>query len=134
MNQSTQLHTGGCLCGAIQYTLKGDPTYCGNCHCHTCQKSAGAGVVTWVGIKPENFEITSGEITYYASSPGHQRGFCSICSSSLTMTGEQYTDVGITASTLDDPALAKPESNVFIDHKPPWIVINESLRNYNQGP
>jgi hypothetical protein len=134
MSEILQEHPGGCQCGAVRYTLYGDPTYCGNCHCRTCQKSAGAGVVTWVGVKPDNFKVTSGEITYYESSPGYQRGFCGLCSSSLTMTGEQYTDVGVTAATLDDCSVAKPESNVFLDNKPPWVIHNEALRNYNQGP
>ena len=91
-------------------------------------------MVTWGGVKPDNFKVTSGEITYYESSPGYQRGFCGLCSSSLTMTGEQYTDVGVTAATLDDCSVAKPESNVFLDNKPPWVIHNEALRNYNQGP
>ena len=25
--------TGGCLCGAIRYEVKAEPTYIGHCHC-----------------------------------------------------------------------------------------------------
>ena len=50
------------------------------------------------------------------------------------MTAEGFTDVAVTAGSLDDPEVAKPESNVFLDHKPSWIVINASLRNYDLAP
>jgi len=134
MNENTIEHTGGCLCGAIRYTVHGDPTYSGNCHCCDCRRAIGAGVVTWIGVKPENFEVTSGEVSYCETSPGAKRGFCGRCGSSLTMTAEGFTDVAVTAGSLDDPEVAKPESNVFLDHKPSWIVINASLRNYDLAP
>ncbi len=134
MNDTTDKHEGGCLCGAVRYAFYGDSTYAGNCHCPSCQRAVGAGFVTWVGAKPENFEVTTGQITYCETSPGVQRGFCGRCGSSLTYTGEGYTDVGITAATLDDPTIAKPESNVYLDAKQPWVMIDESLRRYDKMP
>ena len=91
-------------------------------------------MVTWVGVKPENFEVTLGEITYCETSPGIYRGFCSRCGSSLTYHGEGWNEIGLTAASLDDPAIAKPESNVYLDHQQPWIRINENLRNYDKMP
>ena len=134
MVEETTAIAGGCLCGAIRYTIRGEPTYAGNCHCRSCQRAAGAGVVTWIGVKPENFKVAKGKITYYQSSPGFQRGFCGNCGSSLVGNGDDYTDIGIMAASLDDPGIAKPESNVFLDHKQPWVLVDESLRNYDQGP
>lgn len=134
MTESTVRHEGGCLCGAIRYTMKGDPSYSGNCHCRSCQRAIGAGFVTWVGIEPENFEVTCGKITHCATSPGVQRGFCCRCGTSLTFTGDDWNDVAITAASLDDPAIAKPASNVYLNHRQPWVVIDESLRKYDQLP
>ena len=67
MSQTNSVeHEGGCLCGKIRYSIHGAPTYSGNCHCCDCRRAVGAGVVTWIGIKPENFEITRGDIRYCA--------------------------------------------------------------------
>ena len=134
MNETPVEHEGGCLCGAVRYVIRGEPTYAGHCHCRSCQRAIGAGFVTWVGVKPENFEIGKGEMTFCATSPGVQRGFCGRCGSSLTFAGDGWTDIGVTAASLDDPTVAKPESNVYLDHRQPWIVLDDSLRNYDRLP
>ena len=91
-------------------------------------------MVTWVGVKPENFEVNRGEISYCETSPGVQRGFCSRCGTSLTCSGDDWTDIGVTAASLDAPSIAKPEFNVYLDHKQSWILIDESLKQYDQLP
>jgi len=134
MNDTAEAHEGGCLCGATRYVLRGDPTYSAHCHCRSCQRAIGAGFVTWVGVKPGNFEVTKGEITFCATSPGVRRGFCGRCGSSLTFAGDGWTDIGVTAASLDDPTAAKPTSNVYLDHQQPWAVIDDSLKKYDQFP
>jgi hypothetical protein len=134
MNDTSEKQEGGCLCGAVRYRLHGKPTYAANCHCRSCQRAIGAGFVTWVGAKPENFEVTKGQITYCETSPGMHRGFCGRCGSSLTGGGDNWTDVGITAASLDDPGIVKPESNVYLDHQQPWVIIDETLRRYDKLP
>lgn len=134
MNESSEKHEGGCLCGAVRYTIHGPPTYAGHCHCRSCQRAIGAGFVTWIGTKPDNFEVTRGEITYCETSPGIRRGFCGRCGSSLTYGGVGWDDVGVTAASLDAPAVARPEFNVYLDHRQPWVVIDDSLRKYDRFP
>lgn len=134
MNTQTEKSHGGCFCGAVRYTLEGEPTYVGNCHCRSCQHAIGAGIVTWRGVKPENFSVAEGEVTYCETSPGVYRGFCERCGSSLTYHGDDWDEIGITAASLDDPAVVKPESNVYLDHRQPWIEIDNSLRNYDKMP
>ena len=134
MHDTSIKHEGGCLCGAVRYTLRGAPTYAGHCHCRSCQRAIGAGFVTWVGVDPKNFHVTEGEITSCATSPGVQRGFCGRCGSSLTFAGDGWTDIGVTAASLDEPGIAKPESNVYLDHKQPWVMLDDSLRKYEKLP
>jgi hypothetical protein len=134
MKESSEQHDGGCLCGAVRYSLHSNPTYAGHCHCRSCQRAIGAGFVTWVGVKPENFHLVRGEVKYCETSPGVQRGFCGRCGSSLTYGGDDWTDIGITAASLDDPGIANPESNVYLDHKQLWVKIDDSLRKYDQLP
>lgn len=125
MSETSEKHEGGCFCGAVRYSFRGNPTYAGNCHCRDCQRAIGAPFVTWVGTKPDDFEVTKGEITACETSPGAWRGFCGRCGSSLNFTGDDWTDVGITAASLDDPSFVQPESNVYLDHKQPWVIIDE---------
>lgn len=134
MEHKSEQHDGGCLCGAVRYSFHSNPTYAAHCHCRSCQRAIGAGFVTWVGVKPENFHLVHGEVKYCETSPGVQRGFCGRCGSSLTYGGDDWTDISITAASLDDPGIARPESNVYLDHKQPWVKIDDSLRKYDQLP
>lgn len=122
------------MCGAVRYRIHGAPTYAGHCHCRDCQRAIGAAFVTWVGSKRDNFEATRGEISFRETSPGIHRGFCGRCGTSLTFQGEGWDEIGITAASLDDPGAITPESNVYLDHRQPWVVFDEALRNYDRFP
>jgi hypothetical protein len=134
MADTSQDHQGGCLCGAVRYTVRGAPVYSAHCHCRSCQKALGAGYATWSGFEPENFEVTKGELTICASSPGVRRGFCGQCGSSLTYAGDAWDTIAITAATLDDPAIAKPTRNVYLEHRLPWVTLDETLEKSQQFP
>ncbi len=134
MTDASEIHEGGCLCGAVRYALHGAPTYSAHCHCRSCQRAVGAGFATWSGAKPENFEVTEGQITIYESSSGVRRGFCQKCGTSLTYAGDDWTDVAVLSATLDDPGVAKPTTNVYLEHQLSWVVLDEKLRKYNKFP
>lgn len=127
-------HDGGCMCGAVRYRMHGPFTYSAHCHCRSCQRAIGAGITTWSAVKPENFEVTKGEITIYQSSPGMDRGFCNKCGTSLTGGGDNWDDIAIASATLDDPSAAEPTTNVYIDHQQPWIVLDEDLKKFAKFP
>lgn len=129
-----EFHDGGCMCGNVRYRLHGPFTYSAHCHCRSCQRAIGAGFATWSAVAPENFEVIKGTITIYHSSPGVQRGFCDGCGTSLTYTGEDWTDTAVLSATLDDPGEAVPTSNVYLDHKQPWVVIDETLKKFPRFP
>ncbi|HSF94623.1 MAG TPA: GFA family protein [Thermohalobaculum sp.] len=131
-NQGKQAHDGGCLCGAIRYRLKSDPEWSGNCHCPSCVKATGGAFSTWVGVKKENFEVIKGGIKICETSPGVERGFCGNCGSSLTCVIEKGWpgQVSVTASTLDDPSLAKPTVDIWVSTKMPWVKLDEALKSF----
>jgi len=87
-----------------------------------------------VGIKPENFKVTKGEFTTCETSPGMHRGFCNRCGSSLSGYGDDWEDYYVTAASLDDPAMARPKVNVYLDHKQPWVIIDDTLTGYGKFP
>lgn len=132
MSESNSLHEGGCMCGAVRYRLSGPFTFSAHCHCRSCQRAVGAGFVTDTAVAPDDFEVIKGKMMIYHSSPGVCRGFCSQCGTSLSYSGDDWTDYAIMTATLDDPAVASPTANAYTKDKQPWIALDETLKNYHE--
>jgi hypothetical protein len=134
MIEIAQQYGGGCLCGAVRYTLRGAPDWSAHCHCRSCQKATGAAFTSWVGIKRVHFEIISGHLAVYNSSRGVERGFCSKCGTSLTYVAENRWpgQISILAPTLDDPRIAAPTAHVNIQDRLSWVRLNDGLPAHEQ--
>ena len=130
MNDKSEQHEGGCLCGAVRYALNGEPKYSANCHCRSCQRAIGAGFVTWVAVKKDDFEVTKGEIKYCETSPGMHRGFCGRCGSSLEGHGDGWDDFYLTAASLDDVVVYR----VYSQDEPVAALFAVTARDGYSGP
>jgi len=122
---------GGCLCGAVRFEVQGPAKFACYCHCRSCQKAAGAPVVAWATFARETFRVTSGDMAVCHSSPGVTRGFCRKCGTSLTYEHERRaTDIDITTPSLDDPSRFPPQAHIWLEHKLPWLAIDDHLPRY----
>ena len=61
----TPFATWHCLCGAVTYTIRGEPVGMGQCHCKDCQRASGIGHMSIARFKREDVMI-SGQTTSYA--------------------------------------------------------------------
>ena len=81
------------------------------------------------------FKITKGTPRYYntqSEAMGHnKRGFCPECGSRLFggITGEGH---GITASSLDDPTLFRPQFDIFTSDAQPWDHMDQKLPKFER--
>lgn len=119
---------GGCLCGAVRYRLEGRLRPVIACHCGQCRRASGHhGAAT--AVEREGFTLLSGEeaITWYESSPGVRRGFCSACGSNLFWESEAETQICIMAGTLDQPTGLTLEGHIFVGDKADYYEIGDGL-------
>ena len=111
------MRTGGCLCGAVRYTVRGEPVHVGRCHCADCRKESGSAFTVYAQWLVEAFEL-DGEIASY-----HGRGFCPRCGSRVLnpiRSGDTHVEIRI--GTLDDaPFELKPEAEIWIKRRESWI-------------
>lgn len=114
------MRQGGCLCGAVTYTITAEVNKTGACHCGMCRKWSG-GVYLAVEVPPGGMEVT-GSPTAYKSSAWAERVFCSKCGSSLwyrlTAPGPQQGTCHVGFGTLNDTQDMDFEGEIFIDRKP----------------
>src|SRR4249920_501253 len=107
---------GGCLCGAIGFTVALPTIFCGHCHCSMCRRNHGAAYVTWFAVPRSQLSIDSGldRLTPYESSEHGSRSFCSRCGSSLFCISTRHAEiVDIPMANLDGTIDRLPESHIY---------------------
>lgn len=114
--------TGGCLCGAVRFTLATAPESYGACHCGMCRRWGG-GIELGVEVRPGGIDWQGAEhVRTYASSVWAERGWCDICGSSLfwrlTAAGPMQGLMSVSAGSLDSLEGLAFAHEVFIDAKP----------------
>jgi hypothetical protein len=130
--------TGGCLCGKVRYEISAQPVGTANCHCRTCQKAVGAPYFSALFVPTSALAIT-GDYKEYASiaASGNTmyRGFCPECGTALFGRNSQFTHVRpVSAVTLDDPSIFKPEKDMWVANAQPWDVMNPELPKFAGNP
>jgi len=114
-------HQGGCQCGAVRFAVQSAPIFISNCHCQSCRKATGAAYSTWVGFKADTVRWTRSAPTFYASSPGVERGFCADCGTPLTYAGEKWAgELHFLVGVFDDPGELAPRREVFTEDALSW--------------
>jgi hypothetical protein len=112
--------TGRCLCGAVRYTAKSLQPKMAACNCSMCRRWSGG---PYLSIGTNEVEWSGEEaLTTYTSSDWAERGFCSVCGSSLfyrvTKDGPFHGAMHIAFGTLDDQSGFDMKMEFYIDLKP----------------
>ncbi len=117
MNNPQHTHTGGCLCGAVRYSISGPIRDVVICHCSMCQKLHGAAGAHSKAHKSDIIFSEQSGLTWYASSARARRGFCKKCGSSLFWEPTNQSTMGILAGSLDDSSMLKTIGHIFTEEK-----------------
>ena len=113
--------TGGCLCGAVKFSVDAVETEYHICHCAMCRRWAGGPLFSGT---VENIRFRGGEhIGRYSSSDWGERGFCKICGSNLFYRLKDADIYMMSIGSFDDPAPFTLTGEIFIDHKPAGYEI-----------
>jgi hypothetical protein len=121
---------GGCLCGAIRFTVTTPTVFCGHCHCSMCRRNHGAAYVTWFAVARSQVSIDCGSdlLTRYESSEHGSRSFCSRCGSSLFCVSNRHPEIiDIPLANMDSPIDRLPESHLYFDDRAAWTIVADDL-------
>ena len=127
--------TGGCLCGDIRYECQGEPLHSIICHCTDCRRFTGSAIATELFYPKESFRLLSGTPSGYAvlaeSGNSIERQFCGKCGASLFAVLDSYPDlISVTAGTLDDKTVFKPDCQVWTRSRMDAIRVNDDLEKF----
>ena len=124
-------HTGGCLCGAVRYEVRGALRDVINCHCTMCQRLHGAFGAHSKARKANIRIVEDRGLAWYATSDRARRGFCRDCGSHLFWEPVAQDATGIVAGTLDPPSGLKTMGHIFTGEKPDFTDLSDALPKFD---
>lgn len=134
------IERGGCLCGAVRYTLdRAAVAGASHCHCRDCQRCTGSGFATFVFAPQGSFTLESGKPASFAvkgeSGGDVERFFCRDCGSQLysevsVMPGFRFVKAG----SLDDASWVEPTSSYWGISAQPWAKPLAGLTLHDRNP
>ena len=135
---STQTLNGSCLCGAISYSVSGDPARFYHCHCSRCRKSSGTGHSSNLFVNEATIAWTgdTGSIKSYKIPEAERftRTFCTHCGGPLPREIKEMRMVFIPAGTLDGEPEIRPQARIFSASKASWSCMGDDIPSYPGYP
>ena len=130
---------GGCLCGAIRYTVSAPVTELRACHCTNCQKASGAGGSVNAMMASTAFKITQGTPKRYTavadSGRTLHRYFCGDCGSPLySQRAATPETLSIRAGTLEGAGGLKITANIWCASAPSWGYVEPGTQQHPGQP
>ncbi|MCU7940410.1 MAG: GFA family protein [gamma proteobacterium symbiont of Bathyaustriella thionipta] len=127
------MYSGQCLCGVVQFEIKGPIHHIVHCHCSECRKAQGSAYATNGIVQSTDFKILCGKdkLTAYESSPGQKKYFCKICGSPIISKRKLKPEqLRIRLGTVTSNVMEQPEAHIFVSSKADWDIIHDDLPQY----
>ena len=123
--------TGGCLCGAVRFTIDAPPVTVRTCWCRLCQYLGAGSATVNVCFPTESVHIAGAPRTYVSTADsGNEmhRGFCLPCGTPLFSAAAARPHLlYIRAGALDDRADLGPVVTIWTSEAPPWACFDPAL-------
>lgn len=130
---------GGCLCGAIRFTVRAPVSGLRACHCTHCQKTSGTGSSVNAVIQSRDFTLTQGTPRCYAARADSGRTllryFCGDCGSPIYSQRQENTErMVVRAGAFDDSSAMRITSHIWTRSARPWSHIDPALEQLPGNP
>lgn len=106
---------GGCLCGAVRFSVKGAPLRVGLCHCQDCRRASGSAF-NFFGVWPRSAYGGTGELRTFEG-----RSFCPSCGSRVASLRDDEAELMLGALDLA-PSDIIPDYELWIGRREPWLM------------
>jgi hypothetical protein len=126
-------YSGSCFCGAVQFTMTGEPVAMGYCHCDSCRKWSAGPVNAFTLWKPEAMRITRGaeNIGVFNKTPKSSRKWCKTCGGHVFTEHPHWSLVDVYAAVI--PGL-KFKPGVHVNYQDTVLPIRDGLTKMKDFP
>lgn len=135
----SDVHEGGCLCGAVRYRTTGTPMSVSVCHCTFCQRRTGSAFSIPVYFQDEQISFNEGVRSSYRhvsdeSGRWLDVEFCPKCGTTVAWTSERRPGAhGISGGTFDDPDWLDVERHVWVRSKQRLAIVPSGVEQYEKA-
>lgn len=131
--ETEEIHSGGCLCGAVRYELVGQLRPVVACHCGQCRRTSGHFVAA-TAVSHDRLRLAEQRgLRWYRSSPTARRGFCGECGSPLFWAPDDGSRFAVMAGSLDEPTGLALVMHIFVDDAGDYYRIDDGLPQRTDG-
>jgi hypothetical protein len=97
-------HSGSCFCGAVRFSVSGQPVAMGYCHCESCRHWSAGPVNAFTLWKPDAVRVTQGaeNIGTYNKSSRSYRKWCKTCGGHLFTEHPAWGLTDVYAAVIPD--------------------------------
>ncbi|WP_027706777.1 GFA family protein [Zooshikella ganghwensis] len=131
-------YKGQCACGAVAYSIDGEPINTAFCYCKSCQVHTGSDKWFGVWVPKEKLTFTKGQPTLYTrlgdSGKDMIHNICGHCGTTLCIEVTVGNFYSVSASTLDNHENLKPNIAIYTASAPSWAVFPEGIAKYDVLP
>ena len=129
---------GGCACGAVRYSVAGEPVAMSDCQCRQCQRESGTGHASHLVFAGAAVTI-SGQASFWDmvgdGGAAKRRAFCPQCGAPVYQIFPDMPDVFVVrAGSLDDPRLYQPNAVTWTAAAQHWDRLDPALTAFERMP
>ena len=126
-------YKGSCFCGAVEFTVSGEPVGMGYCHCESCRHWSAGPVNAFTLWKPEAVQVTRGadNIGTYNKTPRSYRKWCKTCGGHLFTEHPKMELIDVYAAVIPDLAYSP---GVHVHYQETVLRIKDGLPKLKDVP
>jgi hypothetical protein len=133
MTTEKRVYKGSCFCGAVEFTVSGEPAAAGYCHCNSCRTWSGGPVNAFSLWPPEAVQVTKGadRIGVYNKSELSYRKFCKTCGGHVFSAHPQWKVVDVPVAVMSDFAF---QPKLHVNYQDTVLRMKDGLPKLKDFP
>jgi hypothetical protein len=126
-------YRGGCFCGAVQFTVSGNPAAMGYCHCESCRKWSASPVNAFTLWNPDALQVVQGaaKIGSYNKTPQSSRKWCKDCGGHLYTEHPAWGVTDVYAGVIPDFPY---EPHLHVNYQESRLQVKDGLPKMKDMP